>query len=139
MKGPVKEFVEKEAARLRLGSRAVGILDLSQDLRLALDHRIEARSDPEDMPYRLFSGKEIEILLKILQGNSVVPGEELLQIDAGPVPFPGPPRRSPPDYRWRESYSPSEKRGIWTDRGHLDLALLKGQPFPDLKGRGLVI
>ena len=47
-----EEPVRHGAGRARLGREAVRLADLPEDLRLAEDHRVEARGDAEEVPHR---------------------------------------------------------------------------------------
>ena len=49
----LEETREHGAARARLAGIPIGVLDLAQDLRLAHDHRVDGRGDPEDVLDRL--------------------------------------------------------------------------------------
>ena len=49
----MKQTVEHGADRLRAGGQRVSFLDLSEDLRLADDQRVEARRDAEQVARRV--------------------------------------------------------------------------------------
>ncbi len=112
---------------------------LSKDLGLALHHRIEARGNPENVPHRLFPGKDVKVFLEVFKGNAVILGEKIHQIGTGFFRFQG--RRTDLDpVAGGEDHILFERtEGSELAEGLLDLALLKGQPLPHLKGCRLVI
>jgi hypothetical protein len=50
---PVKELAQERPGALPLGRRLKRVLDLSEDLGLSDDERVQPRGDPEQMPRRI--------------------------------------------------------------------------------------
>ena len=72
----MQKAVEDQPGRLELGGVAVSGLDLAEDLRLAEDHRIQARCDPEQMPDGILALVIIQVLVDFVRRYLVVLGNE---------------------------------------------------------------
>jgi hypothetical protein len=89
MEGPVQEPIQDHSRSFPLGGDLIGSLDLPQDLRLPHNHGIEAGCDPEDMLHGPGPHVGIKMALKFLQGELMVPAEEIFQMEGGFLSFSG--------------------------------------------------
>ena len=87
-------------ARLR---QREGVLHLAQDLRLAEDHRVEARRDPEDVAHRLVLGLRVEQRLDRPRGRIRAGRRGGRRPRAAPRPAPRRRRRPRRGCTWRGS------------------------------------
>ena len=60
-KGALKQLVERGAQGTRVAGRAHGFFELSQNLRLAQDHRVEAAGNSKRMPRRCIAFKSVGV------------------------------------------------------------------------------
>jgi len=67
----VQKAVQNDTGGLVFSGVAVGGLDLSQDLRLAHHHGIEAGGDPEDMADGIFAVVAVQVRLQVVVGDMV--------------------------------------------------------------------
>jgi hypothetical protein len=139
MKGTMEEFVEKGAGGSGFGRQVIGSLDLTQDLRLALNHRIEAGGNPEDMSYSFLFAEAVEVPFEFIQGEAMVAAKKVLQLRIGLPLFMGSciDLYSIAGGEYHGLFHGGQRSGL--PERILQIVLLKGQSLPDLEGGSLVI
>ena len=60
----LKELVQRRSQRSRFVGHSHGILELTQDLRLAEDHGVQPTGDPKGVPRRVIAGEAVGVLLE---------------------------------------------------------------------------
>ena len=79
----MKRAMEHQPGGAGLGRLRVGDLELTEDLRLADDHRVEARADPEQMAHRVAAVEAVERAAKSAALDPAVGGEKAGDFVAG--------------------------------------------------------
>ena len=79
-KGLVQEAVQDQSGGLVVGGIAVGRLDLTQDLGLADDHRVETGGDPKDVPDGVLALIVVEMGFEGLRIEVVEGGEKAFEL-----------------------------------------------------------
>src|ERR1700682_5760009 len=74
--GLVKRAMQHQADAARLGRLRVGELQLAENLRLADDHRVEARADAEQMPRCFTAGETVYSIAPQISRDASIRGQK---------------------------------------------------------------